>query len=177
KRSATTSSGSAPIRGSRCLRRSPVRRKRRRPRRRKSKKSVRKTISQVKRHNRRSSRTIPGGTRMKRFAIVTTACAAVALGMTFNAGSANAGGGTISGTVKYDGTPPTPKTVEVTKDKEVCGLVKHINEDLIVDSGGGIQCRSGSERRQGRPEACHREVRSERMPLRSACAGISRRQH
>jgi len=75
---------------------------------------------------------------MKRFAIVTTACAAVALGMTFNAGSANAGGGTISGTVKYDGTPPTPKTVEVTKDKEVCGLVKHINEDLIVDSGGGI---------------------------------------
>ena len=59
---------------------------------------------------------------MKRFAIVTTACAAVALGMTFSAGSANAAGGTISGTVKYDGTPPAPKTVEVTKDKEVCGL-------------------------------------------------------
>jgi plastocyanin len=75
---------------------------------------------------------------MKRFAIVTTACAAVALGMTFGAVSANAAGGTISGTVKYDGAPPTPKPVEVTKDKDVCGLVKHVNEDLLVDSGGGI---------------------------------------
>ena len=74
---------------------------------------------------------------MKRFAIVTMACAAVALGMTFSAGSANAAG-TISGTVKFDGTPPAPKPVEVTKDKEVCGLVKHFNEDLVVDSGGGI---------------------------------------
>ena len=75
---------------------------------------------------------------MKRFAIVTTACAAVALGMTFSVGSANAAGGTISGTVKFDGAPPAPKPVEVTKDKEVCGLVKHVNEDLMVDSGGGI---------------------------------------
>jgi plastocyanin len=75
---------------------------------------------------------------MKCFAIVTTACAAVALGMTFGAVSANAAGGTISGTVKYDGAPPTPKPVEVTKDKDVCGLVKHVNEDLLVDSGGGI---------------------------------------
>jgi plastocyanin len=75
---------------------------------------------------------------MKRFAIVTTACAAVALGMTLGAVSADAAGGTISGTVKYDGAPPTPKPVEVTKDKEVCGLVKHVNEDLLVDSGGGI---------------------------------------
>ena len=75
---------------------------------------------------------------MKRLAIVTTACAAVALGMTLGAGSANAAGGTISGTVKYDGAPPAPKPVEVTKDKEVCGLTKHFNEDLVVDSGGGI---------------------------------------
>jgi plastocyanin len=75
---------------------------------------------------------------MKRFAIVTAACAAMALGMTFSAGSALAAGGTISGTVKFDGTPPAPKPVEVTKDKEVCGLVKHFNEDLVVDSGGGI---------------------------------------
>ncbi len=75
---------------------------------------------------------------MKRLAMVTTACAAVALGLTFSANGALAAGGTISGTVKYDGTAPAPKTVEVTKDKEVCGLTKHINEDLIVGSDGGI---------------------------------------
>ena len=75
---------------------------------------------------------------MKHYAIVTAACAAVALGMTFSAGSANAAGGTISGTVKFDGTPPAAKTVEVTKDKEVCGLKPHVNEDLVVGSYGGI---------------------------------------
>ena len=40
---------------------------------------------------------------MKRFAIVTTACAAVALGMTFSAGSAHAGGGTVSGQMSIGG--------------------------------------------------------------------------
>ncbi len=76
---------------------------------------------------------------MKRFAILTTACAAVALGMTFSAGSAIAAGGTISGTVKFDGPPPKPKTLEITKDKEVCGLKPHYNEDLVVGDGGGIE--------------------------------------
>ena len=76
---------------------------------------------------------------MKRLAIVTTALAAVALGMTFGAGIANAAGGTITGTVKYDGTAPKPKTLEVTKDKEVCGLKPHFDEDLVVGDGGGIQ--------------------------------------
>jgi plastocyanin len=75
---------------------------------------------------------------MKRLAIVTTACAAVALGMTFSAGSANAAGGTISGTVKFDGPAPKAKTLEVTKDKEVCGLKPHVDEDLVVGDGGGI---------------------------------------
>ena len=75
---------------------------------------------------------------MKRYAIVTAACAAVALGMTFNAGSANAAGGTVSGTVKFDGPAPKQKTLDVTKDKEVCGLKPHLDEDLVVDSGGGI---------------------------------------
>jgi len=75
---------------------------------------------------------------MKHFAMATAACAVVALGISFNPVSANAAGGTIGGTVKYDGTPPAQKTVEVTKDKEVCGLKPHYNEDLIVGSGGGI---------------------------------------
>src|SRR5215471_19133825 len=51
---------------------------------------------------------------------------------------AHADGGSITGTIKYDGTAPKPKSVEVTKDKEVCGLKPHFEEDLIVDSGGGI---------------------------------------
>jgi plastocyanin len=46
--------------------------------------------------------------------------------------------GTISGTVKYQGTAPAQKKVEVTKDKEVCGLKPHFEEDLIVGGDGGI---------------------------------------
>ena len=54
------------------------------------------------------------------------------------AAPAFAAGGTITGTVKYDGTAPQPKKVEVTKDKDVCGLKPHFEEELQVDSGGGI---------------------------------------
>jgi plastocyanin len=75
---------------------------------------------------------------MKRFVIVAAACAAVALGTSFTPGNANAAGGTISGTVKYDGTPPKPKKLEITKDKEVCGLHEHFEQDLVVGSDGGI---------------------------------------
>src|SRR5689334_909684 len=75
---------------------------------------------------------------MKRYAVVLAACASVALSVSIGAGLAAAAGGTVSGTVKYDGTAPAPKKVEVTKDKEVCALHPHFEEDLIVDSGGGI---------------------------------------
>ncbi|HTY54528.1 MAG TPA: carboxypeptidase regulatory-like domain-containing protein [Candidatus Binataceae bacterium] len=47
-------------------------------------------------------------------------------------------GGTISGTVKYDGPAPAPKEIQVTKDKEVCGLMKHFDQTLVVGSDGGI---------------------------------------
>jgi len=75
---------------------------------------------------------------MKRYAVVLAACASVALSVSIGANPASAAGGTISGTVKYDGAAPAPKKVEVTKDKEVCALHPHFEEDLIVDSGGGI---------------------------------------
>jgi plastocyanin len=52
--------------------------------------------------------------------------------------SANAQDGSITGTVKYDGTAPKPKQVDITKDKEVCGLKPHFEEDLMVGSDGGI---------------------------------------
>jgi len=75
---------------------------------------------------------------MKKIRVVLAACAGVALSMSVGASLAIAAGGTISGTVKYDGTAPAPKPVEVTKDKEVCGLHQHFQEDLIVGSDGGI---------------------------------------
>ena len=75
---------------------------------------------------------------MKKIRVVLAACAGVALSMSVGASLASAAGGTISGTVKYDGTAPAPKPVEVTKDKEVCGLHQHFQEDLIVGSDGGI---------------------------------------
>jgi plastocyanin len=75
---------------------------------------------------------------MKKYAVVLAACAGVALSMSVGASLASAAGGTISGTVKYDGTAPAAKPVEVTKDKEVCGLHQHFQEDLIVGSDGGI---------------------------------------
>jgi plastocyanin len=47
-------------------------------------------------------------------------------------------GGTIAGTVKFQGAAPAPKAIEVTKDKEVCGQHELKNEDLLVGAGGGI---------------------------------------
>src|SRR5260370_19802152 len=75
---------------------------------------------------------------MKKYAVVLAGCASVALSVSIGANPASAAGGTVSGTVKYDGAPPAPKKVEVTKDKEVCALHPHFEEDLIVGSGGGI---------------------------------------
>ena len=76
---------------------------------------------------------------MKRFAVLAAGCAAIAIGIGVAGYQAAAdNGGTISGTVKFDGTPPTPKKVEVTKDKEVCGLKPHFEEELIVGSNGVI---------------------------------------
>ncbi len=75
---------------------------------------------------------------MNKRGIFVAACAAVALGSLLPGAPALAAGGTISGTVKYDGTAPTPKKVEVTKDKDVCGLKPHFDEELVVASDGGI---------------------------------------
>ncbi len=44
-------------------------------------------------------------------------------------------GGTISGTVKFKGTAPAPKKVDVSKDKEVCAKTPKTDESLIVSNG------------------------------------------
>jgi plastocyanin len=46
-------------------------------------------------------------------------------------------GGTISGTVKFAGTAPAPKKLEVSKDKEVCGKSAKTDQSLVV-SGGNL---------------------------------------
>lgn len=47
-------------------------------------------------------------------------------------------GGSISGEVKYQGDPPVPAAIAVTKDQEVCGREKHA-PSLLVGSNKGIQ--------------------------------------
>src|SRR5712691_1198661 len=44
-------------------------------------------------------------------------------------------GGTISGTVKFAGTAPAPKKLEVSKDKEVCGKSAKTDQSLVVSNG------------------------------------------
>lgn len=70
---------------------------------------------------------------------------ALALGLTGASGAAayEAGpvtnGGTITGVVKYKGTPPPRKELEVNKDKEVCALQPKLSRELVVGPNGGIQ--------------------------------------
>jgi hypothetical protein len=78
-------------------------------------------------------------------AIARTAAAAIAIASLTLAASARAyeaatvkDGGTIVGTVKFDGAPPARKPVEISKDREVCGAAPLYDESLIVDAGGGI---------------------------------------
>ncbi len=49
------------------------------------------------------------------------------------------GGGTITGTIKFAGSPPARKAIQVTKDKEVCGKKQHLSYDLIVGPNKGIE--------------------------------------
>lgn len=74
---------------------------------------------------------------------IFSACVAVVLAF-FSAsslmayeGGAVKDGGTITGTVKFKGTAPAPKKLEITKDKEVCGKTAKTDPSLIV-SGGNL---------------------------------------
>lgn len=48
-------------------------------------------------------------------------------------------GGTITGTIKFAGTPPVRKELQVTKDKEICGKKQHLSWDLVVGPNKGIE--------------------------------------
>jgi plastocyanin len=71
-------------------------------------------------------------------ALLFVACAAIALA----AGAITArasDGGAITGVVSYAGPPPARASVEITKDKQVCGAKTHYDESLIVSPAGGIK--------------------------------------
>jgi plastocyanin len=61
--------------------------------------------------------------------------AAPAISMAAYEGGDVKDGGSISGTVKFKGTAPAPKKLDVGKDKEVCGKTAKMDQSLIVDNG------------------------------------------
>jgi plastocyanin len=44
-------------------------------------------------------------------------------------------GGSVSGTVKFKGTAPAPKKLDVSKDKEVCAKTPKLDQSLVVNNG------------------------------------------
>ncbi len=48
-------------------------------------------------------------------------------------------GSAITGVVKFDGVPPKPAPLEVSKDKDVCAAKPLFDQSLIVGSDGGIE--------------------------------------
>src|SRR5918999_3474826 len=44
-------------------------------------------------------------------------------------------GGSVSGTVKFKGSAPAPKKLDVSKDKEVCAKTPKLDQSLIVNNG------------------------------------------
>jgi len=61
------------------------------------------------------------------------AAAAAVVGGVTPAVRAAAGWGTLRGRIVYDGTPPVPERITVTKDQDVCGKCPLYDETLLVD--------------------------------------------
>ena len=73
--------------------------------------------------------------RLKVLALAMSLVAAPAISMAAYEGGDVKDGGSISGTVKFKGTAPAPKKLDVGKDKEVCGKTAKMDQSLIVDNG------------------------------------------
>ncbi|MGR3177426.1 MAG: hypothetical protein ACUZ8E_05170, partial [Candidatus Anammoxibacter sp.] len=50
-----------------------------------------------------------------------------------------ANGGTISGKALFLGDVPVRPAIDVTKDKDVCGVVEHLSDLLIVSADKAIK--------------------------------------
>lgn len=75
---------------------------------------------------------------MKKLSSIVLSAALVALPVTgmaaYQAGDVK-DGGSISGTVKFKGTAPAPKKLDVSKDKEVCAKTPKVDQSLVVNNG------------------------------------------
>jgi plastocyanin len=74
---------------------------------------------------------------MKRIAGFLSFAVLAVLPLTLSAyeGGAVKDGGTISGVVKFKGTAPAPKKLDINKDKEVCGKTPKVDQSLVVNNG------------------------------------------
>jgi plastocyanin len=79
---------------------------------------------------------------MRKTFVVSALALATAAGMAGRATAYEAiavtDGGTLSGAVTYEGTPPPPTKIEVTKDPEVCGKDPKTAPGLLIGQGNGI---------------------------------------
>jgi plastocyanin len=48
-------------------------------------------------------------------------------------------GGTINGVVRFEGVGPMPATLEISKDKDVCGAHPLFDQSLVIANNGGIR--------------------------------------
>jgi plastocyanin len=78
---------------------------------------------------------------MRRLAVVGCAALAAVACLAGRAAAYDAmavtDGGTLAGAVTYEGQPPAPTKIEVTKDPEVCGKDK-MAPNLVIGPGNGI---------------------------------------
>jgi hypothetical protein len=78
---------------------------------------------------------------MRRTFVVCGLAVVATVGLARGAGAYEAvavtDGGTLSGAVTYEGAPPAPTKIEVSKDPEVCGKDK-MAPNLVIGQGGGI---------------------------------------
>lgn len=75
---------------------------------------------------------------MKKISSIVFSAALVALpvaGMAAYQGGDVKDGGSISGTIKFKGTAPAPKKLDVGKDKEVCDKSPKMDQSLVVSNG------------------------------------------
>jgi plastocyanin len=72
---------------------------------------------------------------MRSYFIAAAILTLPASGMAQYDGGAVSDGGSISGSVKFKGTAPAPKKLDVSKDKEVCGKTPKVDQSLIVNNG------------------------------------------
>lgn len=49
------------------------------------------------------------------------------------------GGGSISGKITFTGAAPARTPIDVTKDKDVCGVMEHLSDLLIVSADGAVK--------------------------------------